>query len=66
MADVAMIIPTMENLLLTMSVTILGQAIMAKMAILVVMAWLIMATDMGNSDFLANIRINVDHLGKRN
>ena len=50
--------------LLTISVAILGQAIMAKLAkmsILVVMAWLNMATDMVKRDFFVNRRINVDH-----
>ena len=48
--------------LLTISVAILGQAIMAKlakMAILVVMTT-IKATDMVNGDFFAKIRINVE------
>ena len=54
--------------LLTISVAILGQAIMAKLAkmtILVVIAWLNMATDMVKSDFFVNRRIKVDQQ-KRN
>ena len=55
--------------LLTISVAILGQAIMAKLAkmtILVVIAWLNMATDMVKSDFFVNRRIKVDQQWKRN
>ena len=55
--------------LYTVSVAILNEAIITKMAILAnlaIMAWSNMATDMVNSDFFANIRINVDHQWKRN
>ena len=50
--------------LLPISVAIISQAIMAKLAkmtILVVIAWLNMATDVVKSDFFVNRRINVDH-----
>ena len=43
---------------LTRSLAILGQAITAKLAILVVMAWLIMARDMVTSDFFAELQLD--------
>ena len=43
---------------INLSIAILGQAIRAKLAIFVVMAWPNMATYMVNIDFFANIRIN--------
>ena len=51
---------------LTISLAILGQAITAKLAILVEMAWLYMAMNMVNSDFFANRGINVDQQWKWN
>ena len=53
----------------TVSVAILNEAIITKMAILAnlaIIAWPNMARDMVNSDFFANIRINVDQQWKRN